>query len=169
MVRGRAFILAAVAAAALVGAAESSARTWSRPVGITEPAPPVGGLDLGFDARGRGLAAWGAVGPATVIAGRSARGVWSSPQRLPNLSDFSLAAESRRPLIVAMRPGRSPGDDLPVAVEVGGGRRIALDRPVRGKWVTDPPALAGNARGDAIVAWSRYGPEEDGFGCEKWG
>ncbi|MDQ3934473.1 MAG: hypothetical protein M3340_07560, partial [Actinomycetota bacterium] len=41
------------------------------------------------------------------------------------------------------------------------------DRPVRGKWVTDPPALAGNARGDAIVAWSRYGPEEDGFGCEK--
>jgi hypothetical protein len=164
--------VAAAVVAAAAGPAGVQAGTWSDPEPLTAPGRPVGSFQLAFDRHGRGLAVWQANGPFATTAVRSHRPGhgWSPIRLLPGLADPQLAFGGGRSTLVGYLPTRSLyTDELPVFARGGAAGPTPpvgqLDRRPSGRVIVGSPVIAGNDRGDAIVAWNRYGPEPKGEGC----
>jgi hypothetical protein len=161
----------ALVLAAAPGAAQGAA--WSRPVVLDRQPSFVQGVAVGFDRGGRGLAAW-AVRGGLVTAARSPGGRWTKHGlAAPDLGHPSLVVDDAGRALVAglLERGRSAFDDVP-GVSRGGvfggfGPPLALTPGRRGRYTGREAALAGNRRGDAIVAWTRYPYDPEGSGCER--
>jgi hypothetical protein len=172
-------LVIALATAGLAAPAQA-AGPWSAPVDIGPPSDYVEAPRLAFSAAGTGMMGWqvrmggapGAVGGPLVghndeysgrIARLGARGALGAVRALPDSVAAGPALDATgRGLVLRT---------LAVSTDANGRRRYRMTwsnvsrngtvgraRALATATMTDPPALAVGARGDAVAAWSEYRP-----------
>jgi hypothetical protein len=170
-------LVIAIATAALAAPAQAAA-PWSAPTDVGPPSDYVQAPRLAFSPAGSGLLGWlvrmggepGAVGGPLVahndgysgrIASLGANGVLGSVRTLPDSVAAGPALDATgRGLVLRT---------LALSTDDSGRRRFRLTwsnvsrngtvgraRPLATATMTDPPALAVGARGDAVAAWNEY-------------
>lgn len=157
---------------ALVAAAPAPAQ-WSQPQDVSGPGFASTRVTTAYDALGNGLLVWAAQpGPSYPTATRPAgAAAWQPGPRLPSRLAYlhaqpsiALYARSRALLVGAQRGGSGPALRYRMVAAFGrsdgtfGALRTldvgAITGP-RAPRSLSSPALAANAAGDAIAAWSR--------------
>jgi hypothetical protein len=152
-----------IAAVATLLASSSPAVAWVPPEVLSSPSNAVDSPNLAFTPGGQALAAWRSWatfgGRENVFATtRDQTGRFAPPRRVGTHLDLGGVAVDRlgRPLIVGVR-GERVGDTVHAFTGPGFGKDQVLERSKNER--VQPPVLASDLRGDAVVAWRRgYDP-----------
>ncbi|MGD1058438.1 MAG: hypothetical protein ABR992_13610 [Solirubrobacteraceae bacterium] len=168
-------VLALGAETRVVEAAVGSVRTgrWGRPAVLSAPGVAAEGPQVAVDAHGGAAAVWEAfegsqaqheAGVVQTATRAATGGAWSAPTTIssnaPGQRDPQIGLDSTGDAVAVWQRADSPTEEAPATVEAAFGKvagaRWAHSRQLSPDGVpAGSPALAVNARGEAVALWER--------------